>query len=64
MRYEQVLQPRIVEVTGTTHRLDGNTVDLDREMVKLAISTGIYSQATKMMSMKIRMLKAAIAEQV
>ncbi|HUX08843.1 MAG TPA: flagellar basal body rod protein FlgB [Acidobacteriota bacterium] len=61
LRYEEVLSPRIVE-SGGPARFDGNNVNIDSEMGKLAQTSGWYAQATKMMAVKLRMIKAAIRD--
>ena len=60
LRYTETITPRIVEVQGVTPRLDGNTVNIDSEMGKLAQTTSDYTKAAKMMALKIQMLKKAI----
>ncbi|HMK44241.1 MAG TPA: flagellar basal body rod protein FlgB [Dissulfurispiraceae bacterium] len=39
---------------------DGNSVNLDLEMAKIAENTLIYNTATQLMAMKIRMMKDAV----
>ena len=41
---------------------DGNTVDLDREMAKIAENQLMYNASTRMLSHQFRMLKTAISE--
>jgi flagellar basal-body rod protein FlgB len=41
-------------------RGDGNTVDVDRTMAKLAENTILYNAATKLISRKFKVLKNAI----
>ena len=41
---------------------DGNSVDLDREMAKMAENQLMYNATTQMVSHHFKMLKAAIAE--
>lgn len=41
---------------------DGNTVDLDREMAKIAENQLMYNATTRMVGHQFKMLKAAIAE--
>lgn len=60
LRYHQVLKPRIVAVESQSHRLDGNNVDIDREMMKLARINGMFEQASTMLAFKLRFLKMAI----
>ena len=43
-------------------RMDGNTVDLDKEMAKLAENQLMYRAAVRSASWKFRMLKSAISE--
>ena len=41
---------------------DGNTVDLDREMAKMAENQLMYNASIKMLTHQFRMLKTAITE--
>lgn len=41
---------------------DGNTVDLDREMAKIAENQLMYNATTRMVSHKFKMLKTVLAE--
>ncbi len=41
---------------------NGNTVDLDKEMAKIAENQLMYNASVRMMSHQFKMLKAAIAE--
>ena len=41
---------------------DGNTVDLDKEMAKLAENQLMYNASAKMVAFQLRQLKTAIAE--
>lgn len=43
-------------------RMDGNTVDLDKEMAKLAENQLMYQAATRSLDWKFRLLKSAIME--
>jgi flagellar basal-body rod protein FlgB len=52
----------VCESNGTTHRLDGNTVDLDKEMSKLAENSLYYNTAAQIISRKLQGLKTAISE--
>jgi flagellar basal-body rod protein FlgB len=58
------LMPRIFEVEERTARVDGNSVDIDSQLVKLAKVTALYTQASRFLSAKLRMLKSAIGEEV
>lgn len=50
----------IYETVTTMPNRDGNTVNLDIEMAKVAENTLIYNAATQLMAMKVRMLKDVI----
>ena len=52
----------VFESNGTAHRLDGNTVDLDKEMSKLAENNLYYNTAAQLISKKLQGLKTAISE--
>ena len=43
-------------------RMDGNTVDLDKEMAKLAENQLMFQAAARAISWKFRLLKTAITE--
>jgi|SRR5271157_1631657 len=47
----------IFEARTTLPERDGNTVNLDIEMAKVAENTLLYDTGTQLMSMKIRMIK-------
>jgi flagellar basal-body rod protein FlgB len=53
---------RLVPSSGTVHRLDGNTVDLDKEMAKLAENSLYYNTAVRILSKKLGLMKTAISE--
>lgn len=50
----------VYETVTTMPNRDGNTVNLDIEMAKVAENSLTYTTATQLMSMKIRMLKDVI----
>ncbi|HEX8947581.1 MAG TPA: flagellar basal body protein [Dissulfurispiraceae bacterium] len=50
----------IYEPATTMSNRDGNNVNLDIEMAKVAENTLIYNAATQLMSMKMRMMKDAM----
>jgi flagellar basal-body rod protein FlgB len=52
----------IYESGTTMPNRDGNTVNLDMEMAKVAENTLIYNTAVEVMSMKIRMTKDALTK--
>ncbi|MCL4536488.1 MAG: flagellar basal body rod protein FlgB [Nitrospirae bacterium] len=55
---EQTYQ--VYETVTTMLNRDGNTVNLDIEMAKVAENTLIYNAATQLMAMKMRMVKDVI----
>ncbi len=50
----------IYETVTTMPNRDGNTVNLDIEMAKVAENTLIYNAATQLMTKKMRMIKDVI----
>ena len=50
----------IYETVTTMPNRDGNTVNLDIEMAKVAENTLIYNAATQLMTIKMRMIKDVI----
>lgn len=48
--------------SGRSHRLDGNTVNVEHEMAKLAENTLLYQAGTELLSAKFRLLKTAVRE--
>jgi len=53
---------RLVPSNDAIHRLDGNTVDLDKEMAKLAENSLYYNSTAQIVSKKMRLLRTAITE--
>jgi len=53
---------QVVPSSGTAYRLDGNTVDLDKEMAKLAENSLYYNTAVQILSKKLEGIKTAISE--
>lgn len=53
---------RVVEREGATARLDGNTVDVAREMSTLAEAGMQYTAGTQLLQSRLRTLRAAIRE--
>ena len=51
---------KTVDSSGTNFRADGNTVDLDRAMGKLAENTLMYRTAAQIIKKKFQGLKSAI----
>lgn len=67
--FDGIRREPIEEVTGTQinsfnpdPRMDGNTVNLDKEMSKLAENQLMFQAAVRSINWKFRMLKAAIME--
>ena len=55
-------EPRLVATSDSPPRLDGNTVDLDKEMTKLAENSLYYTVTAQILSKKMRGLRTAISE--
>lgn len=58
----ELVQPEQIRSAAPFVNFDGNTVDLDREMAKLAENQLMYDVTTRMMGHHFRMLKTAITE--
>jgi len=58
----QRVQPRSLRDTASPARVDGNNVDIDREMAHLAQNTQQFEAAVRALATKLRMLRAAISE--
>jgi flagellar basal-body rod protein FlgB len=56
------VSPRISQMLATTLRNDGNNVDIDREMSRLAEAQIHFHAATQLMNVKFQQLKTAIWE--
>ena len=54
------IEVKTVESSGNNFRADGNTVDLDRTMGKLAENTLMYRTAAQIIKKKFQGLKSAI----
>ncbi len=54
------IRPRAVGSTGFAHRADGNTVDIDREMAKMAENSLMYNASAQILSKKFQGLKNVI----
>jgi flagellar basal-body rod protein FlgB len=54
------IEIKTVDSAGNNFRADGNTVDLDRTMGKLAENTILYRSAAQIIKMKFQGLKNAI----
>ena len=53
---------RTVPSNDAVRRLDGNTVDLDKEMTKLAENSLYYNVTAQIVTKKMRLLRTAISE--
>ena len=58
----QGLKGRLVPCNDAVHRRDGNTVDIDKEMAKLAENSLYYNSAAQIVSKKMGSIKTAITE--
>jgi flagellar basal-body rod protein FlgB len=54
--------PEILNETNNSVRLDGNGVDIDSEMTKLAENTLEYNAYVKLLSQKFNILRTVISE--
>ena len=53
---------QVAPSSGTVHRLDGNTVDLDKEMAKLSENSLYYNTAVQILSKKLGLIRTAVSE--
>lgn len=56
------VSPEVVPVQDTRARIDGNNVDPDQEMAKLARNSLLYSAAVQMLDRRFDLLMSAITE--
>ena len=56
------LTPKIYRETGSSVRQDGNNVDIDKEMAKLAENALAYDILTEQIKTKFKLLSSAINE--
>jgi flagellar basal-body rod protein FlgB len=56
------VKPESVQLTSTTMRNDGNNVDVDREMARLAETQLSYQASTQLLNQKLRLFREAIWE--
>jgi flagellar basal-body rod protein FlgB len=54
--------PRMREIPGATPRRDGNTVEIDRELLSLTRAAGDFSAAQTVLAAKFRLVRYAINE--
>lgn len=57
------LDPRLVDSPDASLRADGNTVDIDRQMARLAQNTGYQHAVVQLLSARFRALRSAISGQ-
>ncbi len=55
-------RPTVYRETGTAGRLDGNNVDMEREMASLLETALLYQAAVRQLSGKLRILQLAVSE--
>lgn len=55
-------RPRIWRMVTTSQRLDGNNVDIEAEMARLAENALLYEAAVRQLSAKLNCLRLAITE--
>ena len=56
------VEHRSVPGIDAVHRLDGNTVDLDKEMTRLSENSLYYNVTAQLVSKKLKGLRTAISE--
>ena len=54
--------PRMKQIEGVTPRRDGNTVEMDRELLTLSRAAGDFSAAQTALAAKFRLVRYAINE--
>jgi len=57
-----LVQPNVIRTSNPVGSLDGNSVDLEREMVKLGENQVVYQALTQMISHKFTTLRLSIRE--
>lgn len=57
------LEPRITEEIGLTSRIDGNNVDIDREIGKLNRNTLLFQTYSQLLTNQFQMLRSSITGQ-
>jgi flagellar basal-body rod protein FlgB len=56
------MTPQVVDLPGAQLRNDGNTVDVDREMSRLAETALTYNALVEAMNLKLSLLRSVITE--
>lgn len=58
----ETIQPTIIQNTNTTMRVDGNNVDVDKEMVELARNSIQYNALVQKISKELGRIRMAVKE--
>ncbi len=58
----KLVQPQVIESANHLGSMDGNTVDLDKDMAKLSENQIAYQALTQMISYKFQTLRTVIRE--
>lgn len=58
----QDVQPKITTSTNTTNRVDGNNVDIDKQMVELADTTLNYNALVQVISARLALTRYIVNE--
>lgn len=61
LSFKEVWRPVVEESEGKA-RHDGNTVNIDRELLNLSRVTNLYARAAKFYQMKLKLVKSAIKD--
>jgi flagellar basal-body rod protein FlgB len=56
------ITPRVVPLQHTTRRLDGNNVDLDEQMVRLAETNLTYNALAQLLAGRLQLLRSVIQD--
>lgn len=59
---QAAFRPRVIRVDSRSARLDGNNVDIEEEMTRLAENALLYEAVARQMAGKFASLRAAITE--
>ena len=58
----ELVQPKSIRSGSPVGSLDGNTVDMEREMAKLAENQIVYQVITRLLNQKFQMMREVIRE--
>ncbi|MCL5961963.1 MAG: flagellar basal body rod protein FlgB [Chloroflexi bacterium] len=56
------VRPEVIQMTNTSGRLDGNNVDIDKEMVQLADTTISYNALVQLITARISLARYIVNE--